>query len=1005
MSTYALSVAEKKLCAAIRHGDQAEFKRDEEDSVIRAEVIRHIMIGLPLVKERSWIARAKSSISGQPPREGIWPKTVVGLSIKGAIITGPLILDSAFGDGGGPLCALEFNACRFEDRFSGRHSRFSRLSFSACTFGDPIKANDPTHPTIDLSGAKVGSDLDMDEIHPEGDSCLWIKAFGIWIDGDLNLCGADLKIPPLSTSDALHLSLAEVHGDLQCRNGFRTAGPIWAREARIDGDAWMPGATLNGLGRPALMLQSATIGGILVLDGRDGDPNHRDLRDSPGSGKIFRRFIARGELNLRGLQLGSYLALSSANLVPSLDGPSPNPRLEPGGEPPAAAVTLTCLRLEKAVIGGGDIGRAPGRSRLCGRVRLDDLEVKNRLTIQNLGLGVPEDDSGEGTILDARSLIAKGLAIRNVAPFESPQDTADLVGAIRPVLSVDLSDATLGTLEVSNSLFRGSFVASPLHCSGDVLLRATISGNVVMAGATIDGSLDISELGMELRNGLISLKNAKVGRALRLTRQGEAGTGGCGSPRNGTGSALSHPAEGDFLGEIDLGGLSCDTLDDQGGCLWGRPAQIEMNHFIYRHATSPPQRERERRKIWKRGARSAETADCPESWEVRRDWLYRQFRPKDRERPARHRIKEHEYKPQPFEQAIRAARAEGHDENASQFEMLKRGIEWRLFNIRNRWPLGYLAIVVACAWLCIKRGWDAVPVIATGLILVLLVMYHIPDFWERTKYRPFSLRYGALLLLFAAIVISVFFWGGWELRPMEFLTAGLIFTAIRLVSWISQAVMYGMFGYLLRPVRAITSLIAAFLVGWAGVSIANDSGMLVIDIEPVAGYAAQEIARESQRTRMVTQLVPGNSPFARNVPCGDTISEPLYALDILIPLIDLRQESRCEVGRVPRLGVAAAVGGVTQPAAAGDRVAATGVGDGEMTSAEEADLLSAVRTVPLGLRLRRTWGTFWNEFSSLPKSETFWLVMKAIYAIAGWFIVSLSIVTFAQANRARIEPA
>ena len=78
--------------------------------------------------------------------------------------------------------------------------------------------------------------------------------------------------------------------------------------------------------------------------------------------------------------------------------------------------------------------------------------------------------------------------------------------------------------------------------------------------------------------------------------------------------------------------------------------------------------------------------------------------------------------------------------------------------------------------------------------------------------------------------------------------------------------------------------------------------------------------------------------------CGDEISEPLYALDVLIPLIDLRQENRCEIAAVPP---------------------------------EE-----------------RTARPFWG-------SERLWAWLKALYAIAGWFLVSLAILTFAQANRTK----
>jgi hypothetical protein len=164
-----------------------------------------------------------------------------------------------------------------------------------------------------------------------------------------------------------------------------------------------------------------------------------------------------------------------------------------------------------------------------------------------------------------------------------------------------------------------------------------------------------------------------------------------------------------------------------------------------------------------------------------------------------------------------------------------------------------------------------------------------------------------------------------------------------------------MFGHLRRPIRAIATLVGAFLIGWAGVDAANDRGMLVVDLAPVAPM----VGPNNEPARIGSQRALKGTDLASDVHCGNKINEALYALDVLIPLIDLREESRCEVGEAE--------------AAPGREFRSGGL---------------------LGL------------FESWPRRRTdFWAVLKALYAVAGWFIVSLSILTFAQTTRSRADPS
>lgn len=468
---------------------------------------------------------------------------------------------------------------------------------------------------------------------------------------------------------------------------------------------------------------------------------------------------------------------------------------------------------------------------------------------------------------------------------------------------------------------------------------------------------------------------------------------------------------------IDLSNLTCTTLEDRAGRLWGTRAKITMNHFTYRQAQWGPRTSESKRShlllrdrllafqaewLWpfRKGFwadRLRERQDFWEPWQVRRNWIYQQYCEPPEEELAkpkrvticRHRIEEEDYRPQPFEQAIRVARAEGREDFAINFEMLKQRIEWRLFNKWVRWWLGFLGIGLGALWLLgnyrDESGAFGLMQWLTILVLALTLALMIGASSIHSiirKIMPWLPHFGSRLLTWVVFFIPpgvLFLAAGWWSHPFPFLVALLIFIVVRWLSYIAYLVMRFGFGYMRRPVRAVGTLIVAFLIGWLGVGAANDRGMLVINAEPVADLVQGDGSDGLIRIK--------NDPTVHGVhivPCGPTISEPLYALDVLIPLIDLREESRCEVRRVADElpGSQAATAGAAAP-----QRPRPGPGD-------EPKPLTAMGFAEL-----------WDSLDEMTlENFRFWWLMKALYAIAGWFIVSLAILTFAQANRTHAEP-
>jgi hypothetical protein len=159
---------------------------------------------------------------------------------------------------------------------------------------------------------------------------------------------------------------------------------------------------------------------------------------------------------------------------------------------------------------------------------------------------------------------------------------------------------------------------------------------------------------------------------------------------------------------------------------------------------------------------------------------------------------------------------------------------------------------------------------------------------------------------------------------------------------VSTGLFGALFGHGLKPTRAVMTLAVAVVLGWGFFSWTNWRGAMVIDQQAVASLAAPG-GVGAPRT--------DDGALVQNVPCGDAVRPSLYALDVFIPLIDLLQETECEIG-----------------------------------AAEGVDrAFPLFRGIPLGPGA---------EARTLFAEVEAYRFLKAFYAIAGWLILSLSILTF-----------
>lgn len=167
------------------------------------------------------------------------------------------------------------------------------------------------------------------------------------------------------------------------------------------------------------------------------------------------------------------------------------------------------------------------------------------------------------------------------------------------------------------------------------------------------------------------------------------------------------------------------------------------------------------------------------------------------------------------------------------------------------------------------------------------------------------------------------------------------------------------FGFGYSPNRAFLTLVVYLIIGSFGTYTANASGMLVIDTQAVASASWSGGIR-----------VPLSEQSTSDIPCGNSISAPFYALDTMVPFLDLHQEDKCEV----KAAVDATIDArrlVAAPAAAVAKA--------------------------LNKRLEPSLGLFHFSLSLV------WMWAHALYSIIGWIVTSLAILTFAGLLRQKAE--
>ncbi len=111
------------------------------------------------------------------------------------------------------------------------------------------------------------------------------------------------------------------------------------------------------------------------------------------------------------------------------------------------------------------------------------------------------------------------------------------------------------------------------------------------------------------------------------------------------------------------------------------------------------------------------------------------------------------------------------------------------------------------------------------------------------------------------------------------------------------------FDYGLSPRRAFITLTLVWLIGWLGTSYANRTGLLLMSFMPSATVVVDGAAGPTPphgppaspaTVEPGIALAPRGSAVG-SIACASSISEAIYALDLMIPIIDMRHDARCEL--------------------------------------------------------------------------------------------------------------
>lgn len=398
---------------------------------------------------------------------------LAGVRVIGAAIEGTLDLaDLAFGSG---LPPLQLEQCDLPDLLVVSHARLARLSLLQSRVVGVVGIGTHILGSADFGGVRPISDQ----------SPCYIRLRQARVDGTISFRGdtrlvAPNEPHPLSSrpADALELQFSIVGGGVLMDQGFSAKGAVWLLGAQIAGNLECDGGHFENPGKTAIQLGGAKISGSVHLRERNGI-----------------QFASLGKIDLNGATIEGSVESRGARLI------------NRGG----AAISAEKLTCNGSVV---LCSRAEYRFQAEGSVNFQSARVAVDFNCDGAHL----ENDGKVAIQAANMKVGGNLLMRATQRwrFEANGGVSLLgvqVGANLEATGGRFVGAGSAALQMGNSDVRGS-----VYLRANAHARFEAEGAVTLNGARIGKSLDCSAGRFSNADATsLSAENVSVGGTLDLS--------------------------------------------------------------------------------------------------------------------------------------------------------------------------------------------------------------------------------------------------------------------------------------------------------------------------------------------------------------------------------------------------------------------------------------------------------------------------------------------------------
>jgi len=407
--------------------------------------------------------------------------------LHNAIFSGKLDLNDARGNGG-PLPAMEFRNCRFENGFCAIGAHFERLRFEACTF----TANDQEANLIELRNIRIATELSLLDLRPEASAqdpeaehgLLRVDAFAAQIGTNVVVKRSLFRAPQNDATSlkhdaryALDLATARIGSDVQMQPAVVLEGGLKIRDARIGGSLWGQG--------------------LHVTDGETESTRKSisERGDTPRYGIFGQSLMVEGVVALS----VDYQRRSEGAIPATLENLEPTSSPDPTRFWCLGHVNLLSSRINGQVdLRGGYMGGVESAT-----MWLDGAEIRGSLMAPQttIPLVLERTQRVPFRVLEVPRFSARGCHVFGDCDLHVRSDDIRLEGS-----TID------GKLTVSGTVVQLSTAGAAI--AGDTELSITSNKICNLGGSKLSGQLDLGS--SNFAQGLLSVRDAHIGHSFIL---------------------------------------------------------------------------------------------------------------------------------------------------------------------------------------------------------------------------------------------------------------------------------------------------------------------------------------------------------------------------------------------------------------------------------------------------------------------------------------------------------